>query len=436
MRLVTKRSPLFTIKLYRQNTSTGYQSASEKLFADAEIEENDTELRTMKEKLEQRLMQEQNWNGDENIQDAVLRMLVDKHKPLRSGPIRTADEKLKANPPKVSGAPAIDYEGQSIPVKGESDGAMEEHKPWMTTYKTPSFAVHPSIRAMRVSPQSASKRSQLDEVTPVKGPTREERLRLAQANRLASARDNMIDYRYGGIKGTTTTTTTPEGPRTNPKTMKGWKSLVEERIESARVTGAFNNLSGAGKPLERDMAESNPFISREEILLNNMVRRNGAAPPWVELQNDLDASLREFREILQSAWVRRAARNLHLSNAHDPMFVTRQTAGGLSLMRDPEWEEKEKSYHEHAIAELNTLVRRYNGIAPYSVRRGLHTREAELARCYETSGERILSELRAGQSQRKASTSSSVHLQARTSIEETPNLWSQFILAMRSIFRA
>ncbi|CAG8767673.1 4204_t:CDS:2, partial [Acaulospora colombiana] len=98
----------------------------------------------------------------------------------------------------------------------------------------------------------------------------------------------------------------------------------------------------------------------------------------------------------------------------------KRVAEGLSLMRDREWEEKEKSYHEHAIAELNTLVRRYNGIAPYAVRRGLHTREVELARCYETSGERILSELRAGQSQR--TTSSSVYPQARTSMEETPNL--------------
>jgi DnaJ family protein C protein 28 len=105
-------------------------------------------------------------------------------------------------------------------------------------------------------------------------------------------------------------------------------------------------------------------------------------------------------------------------------------------MRDPEWEEKEKSYHEHGIAELNTMVRRYNGIAPYSVRRGLHTREAELARCYETSGERILSELRAGQAQRKAKVSSSMHPQPRDSIAETPNLWEQFMLAIRSIFRA
>lgn len=30
--------------------------------------------------------------------------------------------------------------------------------------------------------------------------------------------------------------------------------------------------------------EKNPFIEREEFLMNRIVQRNGAAPPWVELQ--------------------------------------------------------------------------------------------------------------------------------------------------------
>ena len=30
--------------------------------------------------------------------------------------------------------------------------------------------------------------------------------------------------------------------------------------------------------------EGNPFIGREEFLMNRIVQRNGAAPPWVELQ--------------------------------------------------------------------------------------------------------------------------------------------------------
>jgi hypothetical protein len=49
--------------------------------------------------------QEENWTGDESLHNAVLRMLVDKYKPMRdiAGGIKTADEKLKANPPLVNG---------------------------------------------------------------------------------------------------------------------------------------------------------------------------------------------------------------------------------------------------------------------------------------------------------------------------------------------
>jgi hypothetical protein len=63
----------------------------------------------------------------------------------------------------------------------------------------------------------------------VKGPTREERLRVAEANRLASARERMLDYRFGGFQNANTQSGS-EGVKANPKSMKGWASLAEERI--------------------------------------------------------------------------------------------------------------------------------------------------------------------------------------------------------------
>jgi len=33
--------------------------------------------------------------------------------------------------------------------------------------------------------------------------------------------------------------------------------------------------------------EANPFIAREEFLMNRIVQRNGAAPPWVEVQGGM-----------------------------------------------------------------------------------------------------------------------------------------------------
>ena len=58
-------------------------------------------------------------------------------------------------------------------------------------------------------------------------------------------------------------------------------------------------------------------------------------------------------------------------------------------MRDPEWEERERSYHETAIDEVNSLVRKHNAMAPYIARRALYVRNVELERMYKESAKEI-----------------------------------------------
>ena len=50
------------------------------------------------------------------------------------------------------------------------------------------------------------------------------------------------------------------------------------------MQGHFKDLKGRGKPLEMTVEERNPFIAREEFLMNRIVQRQGAAPPWIEIQ--------------------------------------------------------------------------------------------------------------------------------------------------------
>jgi hypothetical protein len=77
------------------------QSASAKLFADAAREEAErASAPRQPTQIPHLENQHKNWDGEESIQDAVLRMLVDKYKPLRHGTIQTADQKLKMSPPK------------------------------------------------------------------------------------------------------------------------------------------------------------------------------------------------------------------------------------------------------------------------------------------------------------------------------------------------
>lgn len=123
--------------------------------------------------------------------------------------------------------------------------------------------------------------------------------------------------------------------------------------------------------------------------MNRIVQRQGAAPPWVEIQGELEAAVDSFRSVLKQSWVRRAVRMLTLS---------RQPLGGLSLadaqaLRDREWEAREKAYHESALAEVNALVRKYNALAPYAVRRVYYVRDVELDRAYEDGAEDIIQEL-------------------------------------------
>jgi len=70
------------------------------------------------------------------------------------------------------------------------------------------------------------------------------------------------------------------------------------------------------------------------------------------------------------------------------------SASDLSKLYDHEWEQKERGFHEAAIEDINSLVRKYNGIAPYAVRRPYHNVKGELELCYEKSGEALLDQLK------------------------------------------
>jgi len=77
-----------------------------------------------------------------------------------------------------------------------------------------------------------------------------------------------------------------------------------------------------------------------------------------------------------------------------PELLLTVTLNQIQALRDPEWVERERSYHEVAIAELNSLVRKYNGLAPYVVRRPYYySREVEIERMYEACAEDVMREL-------------------------------------------
>ncbi|KAF7313238.1 DUF1992 domain-containing protein [Mycena kentingensis (nom. inval.)] len=333
------------------------KSASAKLFADALKEEAERKVRRV-------VLDEQppNWTGDERVQDTVLRLLVDKHRPLRSGTIQTADEKIRNtmksfNPVHL---PPGETSWSSVPLLPGS----AEHRPWHTEFTAPVLGA-PSIRHARAMPSRKGGDNSSDDVEDMQRAQKELHKRLGRASR---AKESTLDYKLGlGVDAAQTRA------RPNPVSMRGWTNLIEDKIERARRAGVFATLKGRGKPLNRTVEETNPFIGREEYLMNRIVQRNGAAPPWVQFQNDLDDAVFTFRRLLLDSWTRHAIRSLPPSPSHD----------AIAAFRDETWSNTHIGYHTAALNELNAQVRRYNAIAPYAVRRALHVLDTELQRAYD-----------------------------------------------------
>ncbi|KAG7097501.1 hypothetical protein E1B28_004843 [Marasmius oreades] len=400
-----RRSFNFNSKIHSCSSQHSDKRASDKLFADAAREEagRGTTVRQQSGQLTFLENQEENWTGEERMQDAVLRMLVDKYKPLRSGTIRTAEEKIKLTPPKVGLSTSEGLQKALMPstssqvsLRPSQTGSWasepllpssNSHRPWHTEFKVPTHVVS-SVKLANIPPPQPAR--------PTSSSTKDERAlrqekerlkRTEQAGRLGKARESILDYRLG-IKGAGSLAQEIGGGRPNPASLKGWAGLIEDRIERARAAGAFAFVKGRGKPLVRTVEESNPFIAREEFLMNRIVQKNGAAPPWVELQAELDNAVAVFRDLLRQSWIRRVIRNL--TTDHPPQVFRNFTLTDLKSYRDKAWEQREMSYHDAAIEEVNALVRKYNGLAPYSVRRPYYIRSVEMARIYEETAEDIL----------------------------------------------
>lgn len=68
--------------------------------------------------------------------------------------------------------------------------------------------------------------------------------------------------------------------------------LIEAQIEKARKEGAFDNLSGAGKPLPVRAPGSDPMTETAQRIM----AENGVLPEELLLRQELDATRAAFRD--------------------------------------------------------------------------------------------------------------------------------------------
>lgn len=457
------------------NAETQALTGSDKLVAEAVRLEAQEEA-TLAKKARRQDPNDPIWTGEERVQDTVLRMVMDKYKPLRIGLADQgkdpADEKIKAGiqTPTSPGLPTRDS-GSGLFVRPGTQGAHEggrklpktpDEKPWRAVYVRPAHLLGagtgedeftPSIyygqflnESKLVATAGSQARNKLKAAgvnvaaLPIDDAKAMKQLREAiqtaeRQAKLVRARDSVLDYQLSQHSPSSTQESEVKGDSisdTNRNLQlqlghaQGWDSVIEKRIKAALDSGAFKENKLRGKPIQRDIEEKNPFLAREEYFMNRIVKRQGAAPPWVELNAELESEVNSWKQRLDDGWVRRASRmittsgtlsegleafalNATIENTREQkeksvdakklMMPEAKTTGEKRLVevatryRDAEWQDRERAYHTLELNRLNDLIRKHNHLAPFTARKGLMLLDIELANMYARALPKLVYEI-------------------------------------------
>jgi len=137
----------------------------------------------------------------------------------------------------------------------------------------------------------------------------------------------------------------------HPRGEQEWRDLVERRIQEAMATGAFDNLSGQGKPLD---LVRNPYLDPSLDLAYGLLKSNGYVPEWIGRDQEIRAEIQAARARLRAAWVQ------HQDNPTD------EAAWQASLAR-----------FEESLAQINRKIDDFNLVVPISSGERIHLRLAD-----------------------------------------------------------
>lgn len=127
------------------------------------------------------------------------------------------------------------------------------------------------------------------------------------------------------------------------KTKYGFDRVVEDLIQEAMSRGDFQNIKGAGKPLQ-DIQSQNPYVDFTTYKMNKILIDNGFTPEWIMLHKDI----RENIDVLKSS-----------------LETARRSLGELPLtpLDQQRWETIQKD-HEKLTNDINKKIDKFNLIVP------------------------------------------------------------------------
>ncbi|MDQ2799085.1 MAG: DUF1992 domain-containing protein [Armatimonadota bacterium] len=121
--------------------------------------------------------------------------------------------------------------------------------------------------------------------------------------------------------------------------------IAERKIQDAIEEGLFDNLPGAGQPLDLSV---NPFEPPGMGAINRLLKHNRVLPPWLMLEKEIEAS--------------RAVALASLARWEKSEPNLRERADYARLR-----EQARETYHQR-LRETNDLILKYNFSNPFAFR--------------------------------------------------------------------
>ncbi|GAB4264207.1 MAG: hypothetical protein Kow0080_03170 [Candidatus Promineifilaceae bacterium] len=121
-----------------------------------------------------------------------------------------------------------------------------------------------------------------------------------------------------------------------------WQDLIENLIADGKEKGLFDNLKGAGKPLNY---QKNPYAPEMEFA-HTLLKENDMAPVWIMARKQILAEIAELRDNIAAAWS---------AHVHAFQHVAEEQKGKLIVS----WDDACLSWLTQ-IARLNRRIDDYN----------------------------------------------------------------------------
>ena len=144
----------------------------------------------------------------------------------------------------------------------------------------------------------------------------------------------------------------PATPKVGRFRGKQYFDYIDEQIREAQERGEFDNLPGAGKPLNLDQ---NPY-SGDKAMAYSLLKQNGYAPPEVELTKEIRTRFEKARQKLEKLRQQRISLNSRLIQP----FKSEKRAFNDAVGKATE-------QYDQLLRELNRKILNLNLMTPSSM---------------------------------------------------------------------